>query len=164
MALESLKDVYLDQLQDLYSSCKQSHGITRRMREKAKSDELKTALDDGVSGIETGMKDLETLCERHDCDPNGSHCKGTEGLVAEAKSEVIDEEFSDDDVRDAVIISQYQRLAHYAIAGYGTLLAFAKRIGATEDVSILEKCLDSAYDGDRRMSDIASSDVNSRAA
>ncbi len=164
MALNNLKDVYKDQLQDLYSSCKQSRGITNRLHEAASNDELKSALADGVSGIEAGMKDLEELCRRHDCDPNGSHCKGTEGLVAEAESDVFKEEFGDDDTRDAVIISQYQRLAHYAIAGYGTLLAFAKRIGASEDVSILEKCLDSGYDGDRRMTEIAASGVNAEAA
>ncbi len=164
MALNSLKDVYIEQLQDLYSACKQSHGMTRRMAEAAKNQELKSALEAGVAGIESGMKDLEELCRRHDCDPNGEHCKGTEGLVAEAQSDVFDESYGDDDVRDAVIVSQYQRLAHYAIAGYGTLLAFAKRIGASEDATILEKCLDSGYDGDRRMTDIATSGVNVKAA
>jgi ferritin-like metal-binding protein YciE len=164
MALNSLKDVYIDQLQDLYSSCKQSHGITKKLHDAATNEELKKALSDAVSGIETGMKDLEELCRRHDADPGGEHCKGTEGLVEEARSDVFDNEFGDDDLRDAVIISQYQRLAHYAIAGYGTLLAFAKRIGASEDVATLEKCLDSGYDGDRRMTEIANSGVNAQAA
>ena len=164
MALNSLKDAYIDQLQDLYSACKQSRGITSRMAEAAKHEDLKAALQAGVEGIETGMGDLETLCSHHGCDPSGSHCKGMEGLVAEAEADVFEEAFGDDDTRDAVIISQYQRMAHYAIAGYGTLLAFARRLGAKDDVGILERCLDSGYDGDRHMTEIATAGVNPDAA
>ncbi len=164
MALNTLHDVYHDQLQDLYSSCNQSKPITSDLAEAATHPELKEALKAGVEGLETGMNDIAELCKRHDIDPNGEFCKGTEGLVKEARAHGIDAEFGDDDTRDAMIASQYQRLAHYAIAGYGTLLAFAKRIGATEDVATLQKCLDSAYDGDRRMTEIATGGVNQAAA
>ena len=164
MAISSLKDVYITELQDLYSACKQSRGITHRMQEAARHDELKKALADGAAGIETGMEDIARLCANHDADPNGEHCKGMEGLVTEAESDVFKEDFGRDDARDAVIIAQYQRMAHYAIAGYGCLLAFAKRLDATDDVSTLEKCLDSGYDGDKRMTDIAVTVVNADAA
>ena len=164
MAMNSLKDVYLDQLQDLYSACKQSLGVTRKLHDEAKHDELKAALKDGADGIETGMADIEKLCQRHGVDPNGEHCKGMEGLVAEARAHALEEEFGDADTRDAMIITQYQRMTHYAIAGYGCLLAFAKRLKEGEDAPILEKCLNSVYDGDRRMTDIATQGVNVDAA
>ncbi|MBM9592983.1 YciE/YciF ferroxidase family protein [Roseitranquillus sediminis] len=164
MAMNSLKDIYVDQLQDIYSACKQSLAVTRKLHEAAKHDELKSALADAAKGIETGMSDIETLCGNHNVDPNGEHCKGMEGLVAEARSHALEEDFGDDDVRDAMIVTQYQRMAHYAIAGYGCLLAFAKRIEAKDDIAILEKCLQSGYDGDRRFTEIATSGVNRDAA
>ena len=164
MAMNSLKDVYLDQIQDLYSACRQSHGVTKKLHEAATHDQLKAALKDAVDGIETGMADLESLCRTHSIDPGGEHCKGMEGLVAEARADALDEDFGDDDTRDAMIITQYQRMAHYAIAGYGCLLAFAKRLDAGDDVPVLEKCLQSAHDGDRRFTDIATDGINVGAA
>ena len=164
MAMNSLKDVYVDQLQDLYSACKQSHGVTKQLHGAATHETLKAALKDAVEGIETGMADIGKLCSDHGVDPNGEHCKGMEGLVAEARAHALEEEFGDDDTRDAMIVTQYQRMAHYAIAGYGCLLAFAKRLGATDDVSVLEKCLDASYDGDRRFSDVATQGINADAA
>lgn len=164
MAMNSLRDVYVDQLQDLYSACKQSHGATRSLHDAASNSELKSALQDGVKGIETGMSEIERLCRSHDVDPGGEHCKGMEGLVAESRAHALEEEFGDDDTRDAMIVTQYQRMAHYAIAGYGCVLAFAKRLNLDDDASVLERCLDSTYDGDRRLTDIATAGLNADAA
>ena len=164
MAMNTLHDIYIDQLQDLYSACKQSHGITKQMAEAAKHESLRDALTAGYKGIETGMNDIESVCRSHGADPGGEHCKGMEGLVTEAREHALEESYTDDDVRDAMIVSQYQRMAHYAIAGYGTLLAFAKRLDHGADVPVLQKCLDSAYDGDRRFTDIAVGGVNKDAA
>ena len=58
-------------------------------------------------------------------------------------------------MRDAAIIPQYQRMVHYALAGYGTLVAFANRLGLDGDAAVLQKCLDHTYDGDRRITEIA---------
>jgi ferritin-like metal-binding protein YciE len=164
MAMNSLKDVYLDQLQDLHSACKQSKGVTEKLREAATHTELKDALTDGADGIADGMADLAELCGKHGIDPGGEHCKGMEGLVAEARAHALEEDFADDDARDAMIVTQYQRMVHYAIAGYGCLLAFAKRLKLEDDIPALEKCLDATYDGDRRFTDIARGSVNVDAA
>jgi ferritin-like metal-binding protein YciE len=87
-----------------------------------------------------------------------------EGLVKEAKAHAIDANIEDKDVRDASIITQYQRMVHYGVAGYGTAAAFAKRLGLTDDAATLAKCLDDTYDGDRRMNKIAEREVNPAAA
>ena len=63
-----------------------------------------------------------------------------------------------------MIISQYQRMVHYALAGYGTVVAFANRLGLDGDAAQLQACLDDTYDGDRRMTKIATSGVNADAA
>ncbi|MEM1149152.1 MAG: DUF892 family protein [Pseudomonadota bacterium] len=164
MAINSLKDVYIDQLQDIYSACKQSHQMTAKLAEAAKSAELTSALEAGVEGIKDGMETAREIVSAHGEDPTDEFCKGMEGLVKEAKAHGLDADFSDDDARDAMIITQYQRMAHYAIAGWGCVVAFAERLGLDEDAVKLQKCLDDTYGGDVRMTDIAKSEVNQAAA
>ncbi len=164
MALHDLKDVYHDMLQDLYSACKQSLDATTELGRHAKNDDVQKALKNGATGIADGMEALTGLCNEHGLDPEGEHCKGMEGLVAEARAHAIKEDFGDADARDAMIIAQYQRMVHYALAGYGTLVAFANRLGLDGDAAVLEKCLDETYDGDRHMTQIATHGINKAAA
>lgn len=164
MALNDLKDVYHDQLQDLYSACKQSMAATTELGRAATDDELKRALNDGVQGIADGMEKLTELCNDHGIDPNGEHCKGMEGLVKEARAHGLEEDFGDDAARDAMIITQYQRMCHYAIAGYGCVAAFAKRLKLSDDAVRLNECLEHCYSGDEHMSAIAAGGVNAQAA
>ena len=117
MAIAHLKDVYLDQLEDIYSANTQSMKVTKELAEAAKDQGLKDALKAGVDGIEQGMAALKGIITAHGGDPKGEFCKGMEGLVKEARSHGIEEDISDPDARDAMIITQYQRMAHYAIAG-----------------------------------------------
>ncbi|SFQ19527.1 ferritin-like domain-containing protein [Tranquillimonas alkanivorans] len=164
MAMNSLKDVYIDQLQDLYSACRQSLECTTKLGEAAKDEELGRALKDGATGIADGMDKIATICGEHGVDPTGEHCKGMEGLVKEAKLHALEEDYGDDDVRDAMIISQYQRMVHYAIAGYGTVVAFANRLGLDSDADALKTNLEETKEGDVRMNKIAQGGVNERAA
>ncbi|MEM7689896.1 MAG: ferritin-like domain-containing protein [Pseudomonadota bacterium] len=164
MTLSTLKDLYIDQLQDLYSADKQSLEATKKLRDAATNSDLKDALSAGVDGIQEGMNTLETIIKGHDAKPTGEFCKGMEGLVKEARAHALDTNFDDDDVRDAMIITQYQRMTHYGIAGYGCLVAFAKRLGLTSEVDKLQTCLDNTYGGDREMTRIATGEVNRAAA
>ncbi len=164
MTLNTLHDVYHDQLQDLYSACTQSLEATNALGRAATDKELSEALIAGSNGIAQGMDKLKSLCATHDINPEGEHCKGMEGLVKEAHAHVLDADFGDDATRDAMIITQYQRMVHYALAGYGCVVAFANRLGLDEDAAILEKQLDETYDGDRRMTAIATGGVNKKAA
>ncbi|WP_299031393.1 ferritin-like domain-containing protein [uncultured Sulfitobacter sp.] len=164
MTMQSLKDVYHDQLQDLWSANKQSLDAVTQLGRAATDKELSEALIRGANGISEGMEKVAEICNRHDINPDGEHCKGMEGLVKEAHAHVLDAEFGADDVRDAMIITQYQRMVHYALAGYGCLLAFANRLEQDEDGAILQECLDNTYDGDRIMTKIATGGVNKAAA
>ena len=155
MAIKNLNDLYLHQLKDLYSACKQSMPVVTEMGRVAKSRELAEALIAGNEGIARGMEHLATLCSQHGVDPTGEHCKGMEGLVTEARKHALEAGFADDDVQDAAIIAQYQRLAHYAITGYGTLKAWAKRLDLAEDAKVLDECTASTYEGDEDMTKIA---------
>lgn len=164
MSINSLKDVYIDQLQDLYSACKQSKEATADLMNAAHNQDLKDALQRGIDGISDGMSTLESLVRNHDADPDGEHCKGMEGLAEEARAHGVKESFGDDDAQDAMIITQYQRMAHYAIAGYGCCKAFAKRLGLEDEAAKINKCLDASYDGDRTFSDLAENKINKAAA
>jgi len=164
MARTSLKDLYLDQVLDMHSACAQSHEITRRLAEVATRERLRDALLAGVEGIERGRDAMAQLAMAHGGQAGATHCRAMEGLVAEARADVLEADFDDDDVRDAAIVAQYQRMAHYAIAGYGTIRAFALRLGLTAEADLARDCLDKSYDGDRRMTDLAQGEVNPDAA
>ncbi|MFO6446808.1 ferritin-like domain-containing protein [Erythrobacter sp. NE805] len=164
MTISTLKDLYIDQLQDLYSANRQALQVTRELKEAASSAQLRTALEAGAQGIEQGMDQLKSLIENHEANPRGEHCRGMEGLVAEARAHGVEADFSDEDVRDASIIAQYQRMTHYGISGYGTARAFAARLGLEQDAEVLEKCLEDTRGGDKRMTAIASGEVNAAAA
>tara|TARA_B100000378_G_C17992136_1_gene394201 strand:- start:512 stop:1012 length:501 start_codon:yes stop_codon:yes gene_type:complete len=155
MAMNSLKDIYLDQLQDIWSANTQCLPVVTELGRAAQDEELSEALIDGGNGIADGIAQIEKLCNDHGIKPNAEHCMGMEGLVKEARKHGLSDEITDTDVRDAAIIPQYQRMVHYALAGYGTLSAFANRLGLDGDAAILKNCLDQTYDGDRRMTEIA---------
>lgn len=164
MTISTLKDLYIDQLQDLYSANRQALKVTRELAEAARSDQLRSALEAGADGIEQGMDHLKRLIENHDANPRGEHCRGMEGLVAEARAHGLDADISDEDVRDASIIAQYQRMTHYGISGYGTARAFASRLGLEDEAEVLEQCLEDTRGGDKKMTAIASGEVNRAAA
>ncbi|ADM10078.1 ycfI, putative structural proteins [Parvularcula bermudensis HTCC2503] len=164
MTLATLKDVYIDQLQDVYSANRQSQKATEKLINAATDADLKAALQRSLEGTNNGIEIVADLVKGHDAEPTGEFCKGMEGIVKEVNAHVLEADFSDNDVRDAMIITQYQRMAHYAIAGYGCVVAFARRLGLSEEASKLQKCLDETYSGDRTFSDIAENGINRKAA
>ncbi len=164
MAKTTLRDLYIEQVQDMHSACIQSQGMTRRLADAATAQDLTAALIDGVKGIERGRDTMDQMARAQGAEATGKHSKGMEGLVAEAQSHVFDTDFDDDDVRDAAIIAEYQRMAHYAISGYGTIRAFAERLGLKAERDASQDCLDKSYDGDKRFTEIAESHVNRDAA
>lgn len=164
MAFNSLKELYIDQLQDLYSANRQSIEITRELSQVANDEELSKALSDGVNGIGDGLSILNEIISEHGEDPTGEFCKGMEGLVKEVRAHVLNVDFADSDIKDAAIIPQYQRMVHYALAGYGTVVAFANRLELDGDAAKLQKALDDTYGGDRRMTQIAQNGINKEAA
>ncbi|MEY8829359.1 DUF892 family protein [Sedimentitalea sp. XS_ASV28] len=163
MSIDTLEDLYIEQLKDLHSANSQAYKVTKDMAAAATDEDLVAALNAGADGIQRGIDEITSICARHHERPAGEHCKGMEGLVDEARAHAIDESFGEDATRDAMIITQYQRLVHYAIAGYGCLVAFADRLELAEDVAALKTCLDASYEGDRTMTELATSGINADA-
>ncbi|SMO99764.1 DUF892 family protein [Paracoccus laeviglucosivorans] len=163
MPIKNLHDLYHDQLQDLYSALGQSLGIVGDLSHAAQSPELAEALIAGQNGISRGLETLASLCAEHGIDPQGEHCKGMEGIVVEARKHALDADFADEDTQDAAIITQYQRMAHYAIAGYGCVRTFANRLGLDDQGARLQEELDQTWEGDKKMTALAEGGINAAA-
>lgn len=164
MTLHNLNKVYHDQLQDLYSACKQSLDATTELGQAASDKELQAILIEGAEGIAHAMDRLKSICASHRIDTDGVDCRGMRALVREVHAHVLNAEFSEDTTRDTMIITQYQRMVRYALAGYGCIIAFANRLELDEDARVLKAQLNATYESDHRMAEIASGYLNQRAA
>jgi len=164
MSVDTLKQLYLHELKDLYSADKQARGALSKLAAAASHADLKGALEASAAGCTDGMDAISSVLEAHGEKPTGKHCKGMEGLVNEAEAHALKEDFGDSAVQDASIISQAQRMTHYALAGYGTAEAFAKQIGCDMGIQHMKNCLDATYDGDRTLTKLAEGAVNENAA
>ena len=160
MTINTLHELYIHEISDLLDANKQTKPMHQKMLDLASAPSLKAALSDAINGIEKGVGALEELRNRHIKQDTNSTCKGMQGLVKEAEAHCIYQSFGNSSVRDACIISQAQRMNHYALAGYGTAAAFAKSLGHTEDVAVLRTHLDNIYSGDERLTRIAEGEIN----
>ena len=160
MPINTLNELYIHEVKDLLDANKQTKPMHQKMLGVANAENLKAALSDAVAGIDTGIAALAEICARHGEQSPKATCRGMQGLVKEAEAHCVNEKFGDPAVRDAAIISQAQRMNHYALAGYGTAAAFAKALGHTDDVAILRKHLGHIYSGDERLTKIAEAGIN----
>src|ERR1700760_552497 len=124
-APKSLKDIYIEELRDLWSANDQMQRILPKLSAAAGS-ELSEMLDDAVEGIQKHTHVLKDLIEDNGGELSSDHCRGMEGLVREAQAHALDETIENKDVRDVIIVAQYQRMCHYGLAGFGTAAAYAK--------------------------------------
>jgi ferritin-like metal-binding protein YciE len=162
--IESLLDLYVDELKDLWSSNDQMQRALRKIAPEATDARLKAMLEKSPEGIAKHTDLLKALIENQDEDVSKEHCKGMEGLVAEAIKHTIDDAPVRGPVRDAAIIAQYQRMTHYGITGFGTVAAFADALSLDDDARQLREAVGDMADADELMSEIATSAVNERAA
>ena len=158
--INNLKDVYILELKDLYNANKQANAVVEKLHGAANDPKLKDALERSIKGTKKGNEHIAKIVESHGESPTGHKCKGMEGLCTEAKEHVLNTEFGDKDAQDAMLISQYQRMAHYAITGYGCAEAFAKRLGLDEDAKTLKKCKEDTKSGDLDFSKLAEGGIN----
>lgn len=164
MTIDSLKALYLEELQDLYSANNQMKKVAAELKAAASNGSLQNMLGNSEEKIQEHNSTLKSIVEAHGERANDEHCKGMEGLVQEARKHALEQDIPDAAVRDAAIISQVQRMSHYGLAGYGTAHALALTLGLQEDASKLNRSLDEIYEGDRYLSHIAESTVNEDAA
>jgi len=158
MELESLRDLYVDELRDVYNAEKQILKALPRMAKKATHDELRNAFEDHITVTEEQVRRLETIFDDLGMPSRGKKCLGMEGLIAEGK-EMMNED-AEPEVLDAALISAAQRVEHYEIAAYGTLRTYARQLGFENHAELLQRTLDEEGATDKLLSQIAESSVN----
>lgn len=158
MALNSLRDLYVEQLRDLYSAENQILKSLPKMAETAKHPELRLAFETHVKQTEEQVRRLDTIFTDLDEKASGHHCKGMEGLLKEANDTV--KEKGDSDVLDAAMIANAQRVEHYEIAGYGCVRTYARLLGRDQDVALLQQTLDEEGATDENLTTLAERVIN----
>ena len=162
-APEDLKEIYTDELKDLWSANDQMKKVLKKITSKASDKALKEMLTKSQEGIEKHTEVLKQLITSNDEKASKEHCKGMEGLVAEATKHVLKEGPEKGPLLDVMIIAQYQRMTHYGIAGFGTAAAYAKALGLKDDNKKLGAATKEIYGGDEFMTKLAETSVNLQA-
>jgi ferritin-like metal-binding protein YciE len=149
----SLRDLYIEQLRDLYDAENQLIKALPKMADEATSEDLRSGLEEHLEVTRQQASRLEQIFNQLGEKPKGEKCKGMEGLIKEG-SDVLSEDM-DEDVKDAAIIAAAQRVEHYEIAGYGTVRTYANLLGEEEAVKLLEQSLEEEKEADQTLNDIA---------
>jgi len=161
MAGESLQDIYVEQLKDLWSAENQLLKALPKMAEGAANRQLSSAIQEHELQTRTHVERLEKIFTQLGEKPGGHKCKGMEGLIAEGE-EVL-EEHDQSDARDAAMIAAAQRVEHYEIAGYGTVRTMANMLGFGDHAQLLQQTLDEEGETDKKLSALAETVVNIQA-
>lgn len=161
MEMQSLQDLMVENLKDLYSAETQMLKSLPKVAKKVEHPELKAALEQHVEETRTQIERLEQIFEQLGEKPKGKHCKGMEGLIEENKEMMAED--ADPDVMDAGLIVGCQKAEHYEIAGYGSAVTFAKMLGNKEAAQLLAKTLDEEEKTDKRLTQLAKKAINLQA-
>jgi ferritin-like metal-binding protein YciE len=146
--IKTLKDIYADEMKDLWSANRQMTKMVKELSEKAHDGELKSALQKSIVDIGEHTDTLKSLLYAAGEEVEAEHCKGMEGLIKEAKNHVEKHAPHATDLLDIVIIAQYQRMSHYGLAGFGTAAAYAKALGLKDHQTKLTHIVKDIYNGD----------------
>lgn len=153
MANQELKDLYIDELKDLYNAENQLVKALPKLAKASSSDELREGFEEHLEQTKGHVERLEEIFEMLGESPKGKKCAGMEGLVEEG-SEVMKEDF-EGAVMDAALIGAAQRVEHYEIAAYGTARALAETLGESDHVSLLEATLAEEEETNEKLTELA---------
>lgn len=162
LKLNSLDDLLIKELRDLYSAETQIIKALPKMEEAAHSAALRSALKEHLEVTEQQARRLEEIFEMLSVSPRGPKCAAIEGLLREGGA--LLEEDAEPSVRDAGIIGSAQRAEHYEMAGYGVARTFARLLGHGKIADLLQKTLDEEGDTDKSLTELAETEINVAAA
>lgn len=162
LKLDSLRDLFIEELRDLYSAETQLVEALPKVAETADASELKSAIEHHLDETRGHVDRLKTIFQEIGEDPSGETCEAMKGLIKEA--EILLKAKGDAAVRDAGLIGAAQRVEHYEIAGYGTARSLARRLGHQEIAELIQKTLNEESKADEKLTSIAEGKVNISAA
>jgi ferritin-like metal-binding protein YciE len=158
---KTLRDLWIDELKDLYNAEHQILKALPTMAKAATDDGLRHAFEEHLEQSKGHVERLDEVFELLAQTPRGKKCKGLEGIITEGKATM--EQNLPDPLGDAALIAAAQRVEHYEIAAYGTVRAFADVLGETDAAELLQLTLDEEKATDETLSEIAEK-VNQEAA
>jgi ferritin-like metal-binding protein YciE len=154
-----LEKFFIDSLKDIYWAEKHLTKELPRMQKVATTQELKDAIDEHTAQTEEHVARLEQVFERMGKKPQTKKCDGMDGLIKEGNT-VVEETEDGSMTRDAGIIVSAQKIEHYEIATYGSLVSLANTMGQTEIAEILNTTLEEEKEADSLLSGIAENNIN----
>jgi ferritin-like metal-binding protein YciE len=157
MAAKTLRELFVDELRDMYNGEKQLTRALPKMARAAGSDELRAAFTTHLKETEKQVRRLEQVFRSLGETARGKKCDGIEGIVEESSSAM---EELDGAVLDAALIGGAQKVEHYEIASYGTLAYFAELLGEGQAKDLLGQTLEEEKAADKKLTAIATSRVN----
>jgi len=152
METNALKELYIDELRDIYNAENQLVKALPKMAKAATSNELRAGFEGHLEQTKGHVQRLEEIFNELGEKPTGKKCKGMEGLIEEGK-EMIEEQ--EGEVLDAGLISAAQRVEHYEIAAYGCVRTYANLLGETNAAELLEETLQEEKDTDSKLTQLA---------
>jgi ferritin-like metal-binding protein YciE len=161
MKMNTLQQLYTDELRDLYNAENQLLKALPKMAKAASSEELKDAFEKHLEQTKTHVERLEQVFEELGEKPKGKTCRAMKGLIEEG-SEILEEE-GEESVLDAGIIVAAQKVEHYEIAGYGSVRTFAHLLGKDKSAELLQATLDEESETNEILNKLAESVVNPEA-
>jgi ferritin-like metal-binding protein YciE len=153
MEHSALKELYIDELRDIYNAETQLVKALPKMAKASNSDELRSGFESHLEQTKGHVQRLEKIFDALDEKPTGKKCLGMQGLVKEG-DEIMGEDFHGE-VMDAALISAAQRVEHYEIAAYGCVRSWAELLGENEAVSLLEKTLEEEKETDQKLTELS---------
>jgi ferritin-like metal-binding protein YciE len=160
--IETMDDLFVHQLQDIYYAEKRIVAALPDMIAKATAPKLKSALESHLGETRNHVKRVEQVFQMHGAEPATVDCPAIDGIIEEADE--VGGEVEDKKVLDAALIASAQAVEHYEMTRYGTLIAWAKTLGRADCASILQQNLAEEKAADEKLTAIAEQGVNRAAA
>ena len=161
MKIESMEDLFLEQIGDLYDAEKRLVKALPKMAEATTSPELRQAIESHLRETEGHVSRLEKVFKECGKEPKATTCDAMKGLISEGEDMVSDIDQSP--LRDAGIIAAANRVEHYEIAAYGSARSFAEILGKKQAVSLLDQTLKEEKMADSKLTKLAESMINDQA-
>ena len=161
MKIETLQDAFVHELSDMYNAENQLTKALPKLAEAASDDELVEAFETHLEETEGQIEKLEKVFELCEIQKKRETCEAMKGLIEEG--EKIIKEVDEGAVRDSLLIAAAQKIEHYEIASYGTLIALAEKLDHSEAVDLLEEIVEQEKSADEKLNVIAEENVNDHA-
>ena len=160
--IETMDDLFVHTLKDIYYAENQIVKALPDMIEKATDPQLKQGFQSHLAETKNHVKRVEQVFKMHGVEVEGVDCPAIDGILEEADD--VAGEVDDKKVLDAALIAAAQAVEHYEMTRYGTLVAWAKQLGRNDCASVLQQNLDEEKAADKKLTSLAESSINRKAA